>query len=75
MAVARERVASREPSSLKNAAFRLAEEYDDSLARSNFAAAEKIHRHFYHASIQDWEWESDRSLVHYFVERVLALVE
>ena len=59
--------------SLKNAVMRLAEEYDDPLIQSNFLAAEKFHRHFYHDSMEDWERDSDRPLVHDFVERVLGL--
>ncbi len=59
--------------SLKNAVVRLAEEHGDPLIRSNFGIAEKFHRHFYHDSMEDWERESDRPLVHDFVQRVLAL--
>lgn len=59
--------------SLKNAVVRLAEEHGDPLIRSNFGIAEKFHRHFYHDSMEDWERESDRPLVHDFVRRVLAL--
>ncbi len=59
--------------SLKNAVVRLAEEHGDPLIRSNFGFAEKFHRHFYQDSMEDWERESDRPLVHDFVRRVLAL--
>ncbi len=59
--------------SLKNAVVRLAEEHDDPLIRSNFGVAEKFHRHFYHDSMEDWERDSDRPLVHDFVRRVLDL--
>ena len=76
MAVARERKWSHESHrSLKNAVIRLAEEYDDPLIRSNFLAAEKFHRHFYHDSMEDWERDSDRPLVHDFVERVLRVTQ
>ena len=59
--------------SLKNAAERIAEEFDDPLIAGYFGIAEKFHRHFYHDSMEDWERESDRPLVHDFVNRVLAL--
>ena len=59
--------------SLKNAVVRLAQEYDDPLIRSNFGFAEKFHRHFYHDSMEDWERDADRPLVHDFVQRVLSL--
>ena len=59
--------------SLKNAVVRLAEECDDPLIQSNFLAAEKFHRHFYHDSMEDWGRDADRPLVREFVERVLGL--
>ena len=59
--------------SLKNAVVRLAEKHGDPLILSNFGIAEKFHRHFCHDSMEDWERESDRPLVHDFVRRVLAL--
>ena len=59
--------------SLKNAVVRLAEEYDDQLINAGFLAAEKFHRHFYHDSMEDWERNADRPLVHEFVERVSAV--
>ena len=57
--------------SLKNAAIRLSDEYDDPLIQAHFLAAEKFHRHFYHDSMEDWERDADRPLVHDFVRRVL----
>ena len=59
--------------SLKNAVVRLVEEYDDQLINAGFLAAEKFHRHFYHDSMEDWERDADRPLVHEFVERLLAV--
>ncbi len=59
--------------SLKNAAIRLSEEYEDPLIAASFGVAEKFHRHFYHDSMEDWERDADRPLVHDFVERVLGL--
>lgn len=59
--------------SLKNAVIKLAAEAQDPLIEAYFLAAEKFHRHFYHDSMEDWERESDRPLVHDFVRRVLEL--
>ena len=59
--------------SLKNAVVRLSDEYDDQLIAGYFLAAEKFHRHFYRDSMEDWERDADRPLVHDFVERVLRL--
>lgn len=58
---------------LKNAAIRLSEDRNDPLIEAYFLAAEKFHRHFYHDSMEDWERDADRPLVHDFVRRVLAL--
>ena len=57
--------------SLKNAAERIAEEYDDPLIAGYFSVAEKFHRHFYHDSMEDWERDPDRPKVHNLVRRAL----
>ena len=57
--------------SLKNAAERIAQEYDDPLIAANFAIAEKFHVYFHHGIMEDWEREADRPLVHDLVRRVL----
>ena len=57
--------------SLKNAAERIAEEYEDPLIAGYFSVAEKFHRHFYHDSMEDWERDADRPKVHDLVRRVL----
>ena len=59
--------------SLKNVAERIAAEKEDPLIAGYFSVAEQFHRHFCHDSMEDWERESDRPLVHDFVRRVLAL--
>ena len=63
--------------SLKNAVIRLSEDYGDQLSQqgflAGFLAAEKFHRHFYHDSMEDWERDADRPLVHDFVRRVLVV--
>ena len=74
MAVAQERGWSHDSHrSLKNAAIRLSQLREDPLIEAYFLAAEKFHRHFYHDSMEDWERDADRPLVHDFVRRVLAL--
>ena len=78
MAVAQERDWAHESHrSLKNAVIRLSKRYNDPLSQqgflAGFLAAEKFHRHFYHDSMEDWERDADRPLVHDFVRRVLAL--
>ncbi len=57
--------------SLKNAAECIAQEYDDPLIAANFAITEKFHVYFYHRTMEDWERDSDRPLVHDLVRRVL----
>ena len=60
--------------SLKEAAERLSDEYNDPLIEYGFVAAEKFHRNFYHNYLEDFELESDRPKVHDFVNRVLGLL-
>ena len=60
---------------MKNAADRLAIEFDDPLIHRGFLAAEKFHRNFYHNFMEDFELESDRPVIHEFVERMLAYHE
>ena len=59
--------------SLKNAAIKLSAEAKDPSIEHLFLAAEKFHRHFYHDSMEDWERDADRPLVHDLVRRVLEL--
>ena len=61
--------------SLKNAIIRLSQERNDPLLASDFLAAEKFHRNFYHDDMEDWERDADRPLVERFVTRVLALLD
>ena len=58
---------------LKNATIRLSEEREDSTIRSSFLAAEKFHRHIYPDSMEDWERDADRPVVHHFVRTVLQV--
>ena len=58
--------------SLKNAAIKISKDAQNPLIEHGFSIAEKFHRHFYHDSMEDWEREADRPLVHDFVRRVLS---
>ena len=58
---------------LKNAAIRLAAEREDPLIEADFAIAEKFRVYLHYRTMEDWERESDRPLVHDFVRRILAL--
>ena len=74
MSVAQERGWGHESHrSLKNAAIRLAAEREDPLIEAYFGLAEKFHVYFYHHTMEDWERDADRPLVHDFVRRVLEL--
>ncbi len=57
--------------SLKNAAIRLAAEREDPLIQAYFGLAEKFHVYFYHGTMEDWERDADRPLVHDLVRRML----
>ncbi len=56
---------------LKNAVIRLATEREDPLIEAYFGIAEKFHVYFYHRTMEDWERDADRPLVHNLVQRVL----
>ena len=74
MAVAKERGWPHDSHrSLKCATMRLAEDYDEPQIAGYFGAAEKFLRHQYRDSMEDWERDTDRPLVHDFVERVVGL--
>ena len=76
MAVAQQREWDyRSHRSLKNAVIRLSQERNDPLLASDFLAAEKFHRNFYHDDMEDWERDADRPIVERFVTRVLALLD
>lgn len=59
----------------KNAVTRLYEEYDDPLIAAGFLAAEKFHVHFFHGNLEDYEIDTDRPIVHRYVERMASLIE
>ena len=56
---------------LKNAAIRLSQLREDPLIEAYFGLAEKFHVYFYHGTMEDWERDADRPLVHDLVRRVL----
>jgi len=59
----------------KNAARRLAKEYEDRFLSTGFTAAEKFHIHFHHGGMEDYQITGDRYTVRLFVERIVKLVE
>ena len=59
--------------SMKNAVYRLAREYNDNSIVGEFSIAERFHWHFYHDSLEPYEIEAERPLVHQFVARMSAL--
>lgn len=59
----------------KNAARRLAEEYGDPFLSTGFTAAEKLHIHFHHGDMEDYQLAGDRVAVRLYVERLLRLIE
>ena len=76
MAIAQQRGWSyRSHRSLKNAVIRLSQERNDPLLASDFLAAEKFHRNFYHDDMEDWERDADKPIAERFVTRVLSLLE
>ena len=59
----------------KNAARQLAEEYDDPFLSAGFTAAEKLHIHFHHGDMEDYQITADRYAVRSYVDRMVKLVE
>ena len=60
--------------SMKNVVYRLAREYNDDSIISEFGIAERFHWSFYHDSLEPYEIEAERPIVHQFVARMSALV-
>ncbi len=59
----------------KNASQKMAREYGDSSLINGFSAAEKLHIHFHHDNMEDYQIAVDRHGVRGYVEHLLALVE
>ena len=53
----------------------LSEEIGDSALMTGFKAAEQLHANFYHGFMGNHEINEARALVHYFVNRILALID
>ncbi len=58
---------------LKNVAERLAVEHQEPLLASDFMAAEKYHRNFYHNFMEDFELYGDQYKVRRFVARMTEI--
>ena len=56
---------------MKRVVSRLATEYQDESIVNWFSIAEKFHANFYHNFMRDYQLETDRPVVHSFVERLL----
>ena len=61
--------------SMKNATYRLTNEYDDLFIASAFVAAEKFHSHSLHDNMEPYELEGEKPVVHEFVARILAMLD
>ncbi|MDE0368950.1 MAG: hypothetical protein OXI84_02280, partial [bacterium] len=59
----------------KNASTALADEYGDVSLINGFSAAEKLHIHFHHDNMEDYQIAADRHGVRGYVKHLLALVE
>ena len=59
----------------KNASVEMAKEYGDVSLINGFSAAEKLHIHFHHDNMEDYQIVADRQGVRGYVKRLLALVE
>ena len=59
----------------KNAATRLADEYNDRFLTAGFTVAERFHIHFHHGDMEDYQLGADRPAVRDYVEHMVKLVE
>ena len=59
----------------KNASVEMAKEYGDSSLINGFSAAEKLHIHFHHDNMEDYQIAADRHGVRDYVKYLLSLVE
>ena len=64
---------------MKQAVTALAREHDDDAIADaivgGFSAAERFHANFFHAYMEDYDIAAERTVVHHFVARLLALLE
>jgi hypothetical protein len=61
--------------SLKQASRRLTDESRDPMLLAGFLAAEKFHANFYHAFMQDYDFEHDTPVAREFVSNVVTMVQ
>ena len=59
----------------KNTVRRLSDEYGDPFIAAGFTAAEKFHVHFFHGNLEGYEIDTDRPIVHRYVERMSGMIK
>ena len=60
---------------MQQAVTALSQEYNQLLLSGGYSAANRFHENFFHDHLEDYEIESERPAVHYFVNRLLTLLE
>ena len=60
---------------MQQAVTALSQEYNQLLLIGGYSAANRFHENFFHDHLEDYEIESERPAVHYFVNRLLTLLE
>ena len=60
---------------MQQAVTALSREYNELLLIGGYSAANRFHENFFHDHLEDYEIESERPAVHYFVNRLLTLLE
>ncbi len=60
---------------MQQAVTALSREYNEPLLIGGYSAANRFHENFFHDHLEDYEIESERPAVHYFVNRMLSLLE
>lgn len=58
----------------KNATTRLAHEYNDPFLAAGFTAAQRLHIHFHHGDMEDYELAADCPAVRDYVNRMVTLI-
>ncbi|MXY45902.1 MAG: hypothetical protein F4Y44_02740 [Chloroflexi bacterium] len=58
----------------KNAATRLAAQYNDILLSAGLLGAERFHIHFHHGDMENWEIEESRPIIHGYVLHLVDLI-
>ncbi len=60
---------------MQQAVTALSQEYNELLLIGGYSAANRFHENFFHDHLEDYEIESERPAVHYFVNRLLTPLE